>query len=135
MKTNCIKEVKKYIEEHFTENILLDDISKLVGYSKFHLNRLFLEDTGLTIYQYIKERRLSEAANQLMHTDKSIIEIALDVGYMSQQSFTFAFKQMYQCTPQVYRKTCCIYHINHTLQVNGSRGRGFFMDRNGGIAA
>ena len=45
MDRNCIKKVKEYIEEHFTENILLDDIAKIAGYSKFHLNRLFLENT------------------------------------------------------------------------------------------
>lgn len=70
MDRNSIKKVKEYIEEHFTENILLDDIAKIAGYSKFHLNRLFLEDTGLTIYQYIKEKRLLEAANQLISTEK-----------------------------------------------------------------
>lgn len=99
-----INQIKKYIEAHFNEPITLDNIAKVGGYSKYHLNRLFYEDTGQTIYQYIKERRLFEAANLLNTTQQSIVEIALEVGYTSQQSFTLAFKQRFLCTPFIYRK-------------------------------
>lgn len=115
MKNNCIIKTKQFIEEHFTENITLDDISKSIGYSKYHLNRIFLKSTGKTIYQYIKERRLFEAANQLLNTDKSIVEIALDVGYTSQQSFTLAFKSVFKCTPKVYRNQNIIYVYQKNL--------------------
>ena len=134
-RSNCIKKVKEYIEEHFTENILLDDIAKIAGYSKFHLNRLFLENTGLTIYQYIKERRLLEAANQLISTEKSIIEIAFCVGYTSQQAFTFAFKQKFLCTPQTFRKNFYICEMKKTFQINRNNRNAFFMLKNGGMTA
>ncbi len=98
-----ILNTKKYIEAHFDENIKLDDIAKEVGYSKYHLNRIFRKSTSQSIHKYLRERRLYEAAYQLLNTDKSIVEIALSMGYSSQPSFTFAFKQEFGCTPQIYR--------------------------------
>lgn len=133
MKNNCIIKTKQFIEEHFTENITLDDISKIIGYSKYHLNRIFLKSTGQTIYQYIKERRLFEAANQLLNTDKSIVEIALDVGYTSQQSFTLAFKSVFKCTPKVYRKY--VYQKNLFIYSNDNSNRYNISLLRGGMAA
>lgn len=100
----CIVKIKKYIEENFTEDISLNDIAKMSGYSKYHLNRIFLEKTGQTIHNYIMERRLFEASKLLVDSDFSLVEIALMVGYTSQQSFTRAFKQMFGATPMTYRK-------------------------------
>jgi AraC family multidrug resistance transcriptional activator len=105
-----IARIKKYIEEHFTENIRLDDIANTIGYSKYHMNRMFYEKTGQTIHNYIKERRLYEAAELLTETDKAIVEISLIVGYTSQQAFTRAFKQIFECTPHIYRN----HHISCT---------------------
>lgn len=96
--------IKKYIEEHFTEDISLDQIAAYAGYSKYHLNRRFCEKTGMTIHKYIIERRLSEAAKRLSDTDEAIVDIAIDTGYASQQAFTIAFRQMFCCTPNEYRR-------------------------------
>lgn len=103
MKTTCIKNIKKTIEEHFNEELLLDDIARTAGYSKYHLNRMFLKETGQTIHQYIRERRLFEAEKLLIESDRAIVDIALEIGYTSQQSFTLAFRQQFDSTPQSYR--------------------------------
>ncbi|MFA9378403.1 MAG: helix-turn-helix domain-containing protein [Lachnotalea sp.] len=120
----CIAKIKKYIEDHFTEDICLDDIAKVSGYSKYHMNRLFFESTGQTIHNYIRERRLYEATELLTNTDKAIVEIALIVGYTSQQSFTRAFGQMFGITPQIYRNSnvICTYtsYLNQNMNPNGS---------------
>ena len=81
----------------------LDEIAKEAGYSKFHLNRVFLEYVGCTIYKYIQMRRLTVAAEKLVYTKQAIIEIAYEANYSSQQSFTFAFRQLYGYPPQKYR--------------------------------
>lgn len=98
-----INSLKKYIEEHFTEEISVDDLAKEAGYSKYHLNRIFQENTGKSIYQYIKERRLYEAADLLLVSEQSIVEVALLVGYSSQQAFSQAFKKEFEMTPGEYR--------------------------------
>ncbi len=97
------KEVIAYIETNLEKEIDLDSIAKNIGYSKFYLNRLFLSYTGTTICKYMQNRRLTIAAEKLVKTEKPIIQIAYEAGYDSQQSFTFAFKQVYLCPPKAYR--------------------------------
>lgn len=99
-----IQKIIDYIENNLDLQLNLDEIAKEAGYSKFHLNRMFLECVGCTIYKYIQMRRLTVAAEQLVYTKKPIIEIANEANYSSQQSFTFAFRQLYGHPPQVYRK-------------------------------
>lgn len=99
-----ITKTKEYIQKHLHEDIKLDDIAKAIGYSKFHLNRMFADCTGETIHKYITKLRLSNAACSLIETNKSIVDIAYESGYESQQAFTVAFRQHYNYTPQVYRQ-------------------------------
>lgn len=101
--TDTVATVVDYIENNLNDKLTLDEIAERVGYSKFHLNRLFSENTGYTIHKYIQMRRLTEAAKKLVYTEKPIIEIAFEANYVSQQSFTLAFRQLYGHPPQEYR--------------------------------
>jgi len=92
-----------YIEKHLDETLNLDKIADYAGYSKFHLNRLFAEMVGCTMNKYIRNRRLTIAAEKLIYSNQPIIEIAYEANYNSQQAFTFAFRQLYLHTPQEYR--------------------------------
>lgn len=103
-KKDIVQKVITYIETNLEKEIDLDHIAKNIGYSKFHLNRIFTAYTGITIYKYLQNRRLTIAAEKLVKTDKPIIQIAYEAGYDSPQSFTFAFKQVYLYPPKVYRK-------------------------------
>lgn len=102
-KKDVIKEVINYMEENLEEKLSLDNISKTIGYSKFYLNRIFTEYTGVTIYKYLQNRRLTIAAEKLVKSKKPIMQIAQEAGYDSQQSFSYAFKQVYLYPPKVYR--------------------------------
>lgn len=102
-KNNMILKTVEYIEDNLEKDLNLDTISGKIGYSKFHLNRIFSETVGCTIYKYIQIRRITEAARKLAETDKPILEIALEANYQSQQAFTNAFSQIYYCSPQAYR--------------------------------
>lgn len=99
------KESHRFIEQNLGKEINLDNISKNIGYSKFHLNRIFTEYTGITIYKYLQNRRLTIAAEKLVKTDTPITQIAYEAGYDTQQSFSFAFKQIYFYPPKIYRDT------------------------------
>lgn len=104
MKNNdIIVKMIDYIEDNLENNLKLDDISKKAGYSKFHLNRMFSDYVGCTIYKYAQQRRLTLAAEKLVYTDKPITDIAYETGYNSQQAFTLAFRQLYGCPPWEYR--------------------------------
>ena len=98
-----VKKVIDYIEKNIETEINLDKISKNIGYSKFYLNRIFTEHTGITIYKYLQNRRLTIAAEKLVKTNITITQIAYEAGYDTQQSFTFAFKQVYLYPPKTYR--------------------------------
>ncbi len=98
-----VEKVIDYIEENLEKEMDLDNISKNIGYSKFHLNRIFTEYTGITMYKYLQNRRLTIAAEKLVKTDSPIIQIAYEAGYDTQQSFSSAFKQIYLYSPKIYR--------------------------------
>ena len=104
-----VDKITDYIEKHLTEDLSLDKIATDLNYSKFYIARTFAEKTGTSIYKYIQGRRLTLAAKELVETTKPIIDIAYEAHYNSQQAFTLAFHQLYQCTPQVYRKNGIYY--------------------------
>lgn len=95
--------VINYIESNLSEKINLTCIADAVGYSKYHLHRMFTDTVGLSIHEYVKRRQLTEAAKLLVFSDKPILEISLMAGYESQQAFTKAFQQMYKTSPNEYR--------------------------------
>lgn len=98
------KNILSYIEKHLDNALSLEKIAEELNYSKFYIARVFKEDTGLPLYQYIRSRRLNESARKLVETEQPVMEIAFLAGYGSQQAFTQAFHQEYECTPQEYRK-------------------------------
>lgn len=99
------KKILSHLEANLYQNLSLEQLAKDLNYSKFYLARTFKTQTGITIYKYLQSRRLNEAAQQLVKGNQTILEIALEAGYNSQQAFTQAFRRTYQCTPQEYRKT------------------------------
>lgn len=98
-----VKKVIAYIEENLGQGIHLDSIARNVGYSKFYLNRIFAEHTGITMHKYLQNRRLTVAAEKLVSTDAPIVQIAQEAGYDTQQSFSFAFRRAYSYPPKTYR--------------------------------
>ncbi|NTV78575.1 MAG: AraC family transcriptional regulator, partial [Clostridiales bacterium] len=112
--------VIEYIEEHIREQISLDEVSKAAGYSKYHLHRMFTVVIGMTMHQYIKRRQLTEAAKSLIFSKETIIQIALDSGYDSQQAFLLAFKEMYRLTPQKFRRMHQYHPIQLKFEMSGN---------------
>ena len=94
-----------YIEEHLTEeNLSLDRITGEIGYSKYHLHRMFTFVVGIPIHRYILRRRLTEAARMLVFTAKPLTDIALCSGLVIVRSFLWCFNYMFRCTDSFYIK-------------------------------
>ncbi len=93
-----------YIEEQLMEEISLECLPSTAGYSKYHLSRIFKQETGFTIGEYIRIRRLAMAASYLMYSNVSILTIAVTLQFQSQEAFTRAFKEVYALPPGKYRK-------------------------------
>lgn len=115
-----VKKVVDYIETHINEDLALDKIADALNYSKFYIARIFSEETKCTVYKYIQGRRLTLAAQKLVETERSIVEIAYEAHYDSQQAFTLAFKQLYECTPYIYRKNGVFYPKQSKISMKSS---------------
>ena len=92
-----------YIEENLSENLKLNEIAKVSRYSMFHFDRIFKYTVGESVIEYVRKRKLTEAANLLISTKTKIIDIAIKYGFNSQQAFSLAFKKFYCKTPWEYR--------------------------------
>ncbi|WP_413739720.1 helix-turn-helix domain-containing protein [Sodalis sp. RH14] len=101
---DIISDLLNWLESHIDQQLSLDAIAAKAGYSKWHLQRIFLKITGSKLGTYVRERRLSKAALALYHSSRSILDIALEYGFDSQQSFSRAFKKQFLITPDQYRK-------------------------------
>ena len=86
--------ILSYVEEHLDEDLSLDRLAEEFHYSKFYISRVFTKAFGKSFHQYVKERRLTMAAQALVETEKPIIQIAYEAHYNSQQAFTLAFHQV-----------------------------------------
>ena len=93
-----------YIEAHLDFDFTLGEVAKAAGISQWHFQRIFKALTNETLKTYIRSRRLANALEKLLVTDARIIDIALEAGFDSQESFTRAFKKAFDMTPNEYRK-------------------------------
>jgi len=101
---NKLQRALDYIEEHIKEDISLEELSSLCFYSTHHFHRMFQSIIGIPVTDYIRKRKLSVAAREIIETDKNIVDIALDYGFNSHETFTRAFKRIFDITPNAYRK-------------------------------
>jgi AraC family transcriptional regulator len=93
-----------YIEGRLTEPVTTAEVAASIGYSRAHFGRLFLEMTGETLAGYLRKRRLTEAARRLLTTRCSILDLALDYQFESQDAFTRSFKRLFRYSPGAYRR-------------------------------
>ncbi len=100
---NPVAKALWYIESHFAEEITLDDIATICGVSRYHMSRAFSLATGRSIMQYVRGRRLTEAARSLHNGAPDILAVALDAGYNSHEAFTRAFRDQFGRTPELVR--------------------------------
>lgn len=94
----------EYIEGNLKEEISLDNLAKQTFLSKYHYHRLFHELVGETVMTYVRKRRLNEAAKELLEGETKIVDIALKYQFSSQESFSRAFKKMFQVSPGEFRR-------------------------------
>lgn len=93
-----------YMEEHLTEEISPAAIAEQAFFSVTHFYRIFRGMTGEAVKDYMRKRRLSQSAVDLLADDKRILEIALAYGFESQETYSRAFVKQFGLTPGRYRK-------------------------------
>jgi len=101
---NELNHVIDYIEDHLTDDLSLEIISEYAGVSDFHFRKIFFYLSGLTLSEYIKNRKLSEANKDLLHGE-TVTDVAFKYGYQSMDGFTRAFKKWSGFLPSDVSKT------------------------------
>jgi AraC-like DNA-binding protein len=104
MKKNCVDKTVDYIENHFDQPITLDELAQAIFVNKFYLSRQFKQAMNISVYQYIKQKRLAHA-KQLIISDRPIIDIYLECGFGDYTNFFRAFRQAVGMSPKEY------YHL------------------------
>jgi len=99
---NAIDKLQRYIEEHLQETISLYDLASHVGYSPYHITRVFKELLGISPFEYIRNRRLSVASYELSE-GKKVIDVAFDFVFGSPEGFSRAFSKTFGVAPKKYQ--------------------------------
>lgn len=100
-----LNETINFIEKHLFDEIDYNELARATLTNKFSLMRIFSASTDYTLAEYIRFRRLSEAGKIISETNRSIIDIGLDCGYLTAESFSKAYKKFHGLTPGETRKS------------------------------
>ena len=104
LKLEMLQRCKAFIDEHFTENLSVEELSKIANMSVSGFAHHFKKVLGLSPVQYLIRLKIGTAQKLLITTDKNITEIGMDVGYESVSHFNNQFKKFVGTSPQNYRK-------------------------------
>ena len=94
-----------YIDEHLHDELSVEQLSNIACFSRFHFLRQFTVYAGISLFGYIRLLRLKRASYRLaINKHERIIDIALDAGFESPESFSRAFRNTFGMTPSQFRK-------------------------------
>ncbi|MBN2503954.1 MAG: helix-turn-helix transcriptional regulator [Bacilli bacterium] len=99
-----VNKATEYIENHITDDVVLEDIAKECNVSYYYFVKTFTMLTGYTLKEYIRNRRITLASYEVSNTDHRILDIAVKYGYGSNEAFSRAFKQIHGINPSDARK-------------------------------
>lgn len=99
-----------YIEQHLDKEISYEEAAQIACCSTYYFQRMFTYVAGITLADYIRRRRMSQAAFDLQRTDMKVLDVALTYGYTSPTSFNRAFQSVHGITPTAAK------HMGNTLQ-------------------
>jgi len=108
----------KHIEQHLLEETGSEKVAKQVGLSRFYLERTFAALTGMSVSEYIRARRLTLAAQELITGEQKVIDLALKYGYDTPESFTKAFSRFHGVTPTVARRMSTLLRCQNPLAIS-----------------
>lgn len=101
---DALSKITTYMREHYREELKLSDMAALFGYSDAYLSRMFKKYAKINFKSYLQEIRMSYAYRELLSTDHTISEIALDNGFASSRAFSREFQKRYGSLPSELRQ-------------------------------
>jgi AraC family transcriptional regulator len=103
-KRSAVERMQRFIEDNLTEPITLVGLAHSARYSPWYAARVFKELTGRSPFEYVRLRRLSEAAQRLATSSTKVIDVAFDFVFDSHEGFSRAFTRQFGMTPREFRK-------------------------------
>lgn len=103
-KASMIEAAIRHLDDHYNETTSLVELARKTFISKNYFCQLFKETTGMTVSQYTQQVRIEEASRLIIETDKSMAEIAYEVGYSDYKAFYVTFKKLKGVSPGEYNK-------------------------------
>ena len=96
--------ILKYIEQNYANDITLEKLADIAGYSPYHFSRTFKKYSNTTFINFLNRRRIKAAELLLLESGSSITDVAMQVGFASLTTFNRVFKSINGCTPSEYKK-------------------------------
>lgn len=103
-RSSLIRTIHKFIEEHLSQDVTLQTIADHVHMHPVYVSKMYKQETGINISEYIHRLRMEKAVFLLANSREKTYEIAAKLGYQRSHSFIHAFKKEYGLTPQEYRE-------------------------------
>lgn len=100
---NKISEAIKYIDKNLNNTLSVELIAEHFAFSPYYFHRLFTAVVGKSMISYVRDRRVAYACKMLFETDRKVLDIAIDCGFDSAQSFSRSFKSVVGISPTEYR--------------------------------
>ena len=101
---DTLSKITTYMREHYREDLRLSDLAAMFGYSDAYLSRMFQKYAKINFKTYLQDIRMVYAYRDLMNTDHTISQIALDNGFCSSRGFSGEFQKRYGMLPSAMRK-------------------------------
>lgn len=101
--SGLVQQALQYIDEHLDQTILLEDIAEQVAVSKFYISRVFHNEMGTTLKEYVLKAKMQRAKTLLMRKEWSIGQVAERVGFADPSYFTKVFRRYVGLSPYQYR--------------------------------
>ncbi len=95
--------IEDYINEHFSEDLHLEDVAAMAGFSKYYFTRLFKQYRDTSFYKYLNQKRISYAKTLLPDPELTVLDVATRSGFSSPSAFWRMFRQVTGCTPAEFR--------------------------------
>lgn len=103
-KLNRLSVITSYVKDHYNEELSLERLAEIFGYSPTYLSRMFQKYAGINYMSYLQSIRVEYAFQELANTDRTISEIALENGFPNSKAMAKAFRKKYGILPSEYRK-------------------------------
>ena len=102
-KAKLVKQIAEYINGHYRENLTVETVGSVCGYSRFYISKTFKEVTGITVTRYINATRIERAKSLIKSSNMNLSEIAMESGFMNLSYFSKVFKRFESISPVAYR--------------------------------